>query len=502
MGLKRPKKNDLDRIARENYFSLSEEETRVLSERIDRILTSYDRLESMASLPSPSSTRNKGHRPSKKENKYGAWAWMCSIKQRNSGALHGKKIAVKDNVSVAGIPLANGSSILRDFVPDEDATVVKRILSAGGEIVGKAQCENLCVSGGSHTSFPQVVRNPYDPDYMTGGSSSGSAALLASGEVDLAIGGDQAGSIRIPSSWCGVFGLKPTWGLVPYTGAVPMEMSLDHLGPMANSVEDLALLLDVIAGRDEFDLRQRDTPFVLPRYSQEIHRELNGLKIGVVKEGFDWKGLSEEDVDLAVKREAKSFQKLGAHVKEISIPEHHFGVDVWTAVVMEGTWNTDIKDNGLEHCGSGYNNVRFVESWASARKQRSEMLPPSMKLISLLGNYLGEKYNGRYFALSQNLRRALTQAYDRAFKEFDLLAMPTTPQKAQPFKEMSIGESLDATMINLNNTCSFDVTGHPAINIPCGESRGLPIGMMLIGRRFDEATILSAAYSYEHSRLG
>lgn len=448
------------------------------------------------------SKRDKGLFPTKEENRFGAWAWKCSIKEAISGPLSGKRVAVKDSVSVAGVPLANGSPMLENFVPDEDASVVRRILDAGGEIMGKAQCENLCVSGGSHTSFPEAVRNPRNPKYMAGGSSSGSAALLASGEVDMAVGADQAGSIRIPSSWCGVYGLKPTWGLVPYTGAVPMEMSLDHVGPMANSVKDLALLLEVIAGRDESDPRQRDTPFVLPKYSQEVHGGVNGLKIGLVREGFEWEGLSEEDVDEIVKREARSFEKLGATVREISIPEHRDGFDVWSAVVIEGTWNTTIRDNGLEHCGNGYDNVHFIESWAAARKQRSDMLPPTMKLITLLGNFLGEKYKGRYFALAQSLRKTLRQSYDRAFKDFDLLLMPTTPQKAQPLRLMDLEEYLSATLMNVHNTCPFDITGHPAMNVPSGTSQGLPVGMMLIGKHFDEATMLRAAYAYERFKQG
>ncbi|MGI0085898.1 MAG: amidase family protein, partial [Nitrososphaerales archaeon] len=311
---------------------------------------------------------------------------------------------------------------------------------------------------------------------------------------------DQAGSIRIPSSWCGVYGLKPTFGLVPYTGAVPMEMSLDHVGPMANSVEDLALLLEVIAGRDEFDARQRNTPFVLPRYFHDLHDEIKGLRIGVVKEGFAWEDLSEKDMDEIVITEAKRFEELGASVREISISEHRDGFDVWTGVVIEGAWNTSVRDNGLEHSGNGYANLHFIESWAAARKRGSDKFPPTMKLIALLGNFLGEKFNGRYFALAQNVRKRLRQSYERAFSDFDLLLMPTTPQKAQGLRQMDLEECLSATLMNLYNTCPFDVTGHPAMNVPCGSSEGLPVGMMLVGRYFEELSILKAAYAYEKLR--
>src|SRR5881398_977364 len=189
--------------------------------------------------------------------------------------------------------MMNGSSVLEGYVPEFDATIVTRILDAGGEIVGKAVCEHLCFSGGSHTSDTGPVLNPHDPTRSAGGSSSGSAALVVTGECDMAIGGDQGGSIRIPSCWCGVYGLKPTYGLVPYTGVFPIELTLDHAGPIAGSVEDVALLLEAIAG------------------------DLSGLRIGVVEEGFGWEGLSEPDVDGAVREAASAFAALGASVRQI-----------------------------------------------------------------------------------------------------------------------------------------------------------------------------------------
>lgn len=461
---------------------------------MNQIFASYVELDLMYSRVRDSHSRNKGYAPIKSKNKFGAWAWRCSIKEKNTGPLLGKRIAVKDNVNVAGVPLRDGSSILDGYFPEEDAIIVKRILSAGGEITGKAQCENLCVSGGSHTSYPIPVRNPRNPEFMAGGSSSGSAALLAAGEVDMAIGADQAGSIRIPASWCGVYGLKPTWGLVPYTGVVPMEYTLDHVGPMANNVEDLALLLEVIAGRDDFDQRQRDTPVELPRYARELKKGVGGMKIGVVKEGFGLESLSEPDVDEIVRRESLTFERLGATVKEISIPEHLKGFHIWTGLIMEGTWNTAIRKNGLEHTSS---DLHLIESWAKRRRKDFNNLVPNMKLIALTGSYFAERYNGRFFTIAQLLRRKLVQTYNAALHGYDLLLMPTTPQKAQKLKKMNLQEYLDATMCNLYNTCPFDVTGHPALSMPCGTSMDLPVGMMVIGRHFEETRILRAAYSYE-----
>jgi amidase len=497
MPIRRPSSSELKKIAQSNYFTLSDEDLPLFEEMIDNALKTVERLEVLAErvkLRAP--IRGRGHFPTKGENPCGAWAWKCSIKEREDGLLAGKKIAIKDNVCVAGIPLVNGSEILRDFVPDEDATIVRRILEAGGEITGKARCENLCTSGGSHTSYPEPVRNPRNPEYMTGGSSSGSAALLAAKEVDMAIGGDQAGSIRIPGSWSGVYGLKATFGLVPYTGILSLETSIDHTGPMANTVEDVALLLEVIAGRDGLDNRQLNTPSHLPKYSQNLDINVKELKIGVVKEGFEWPNLSEADCNSAVREAANKFKQLGADVREISIPDHKDGVHVWLGIDFEGAWSTFVRDNGLEHTGSGYYNTYVTESWAKARKAASDKYPYRVKMVGLLGNFLAENYNGKYYTIAQNLRRMLRKSYDDALGEYDLLLMPTTPQKAQHFPKDK-RSAIAAAPMNLVNTCPFDATGHPAINVPCGSSSGLPIGMMLIGKHYDEQTVLATAHAYE-----
>ena len=183
-----------------------------------------------------------------------------SIKGASSGPLKGKKVAIKDNVMVAGVPMMNGNSILEGYVPEIDATVVARLLDAGAEIVGKTHCESYCISGGSHTGAKGPVHNPYKMGYSAGGSSSGSGVVVALGEADMALGGDQGGSIRMPSCWCGIYGMKPTHGLVPYTGIMPIEIFVDHTGPMTATVTDNALMLEVIAGPDGYDPRQYGTP--------------------------------------------------------------------------------------------------------------------------------------------------------------------------------------------------------------------------------------------------
>ena len=503
MKIKRPQSSDLQRFAKLNHFTLSQDELEVFTKTISGALNSYDRLEQIHHKISGREIgkRRRGHFPSKRENPLGAWAWKCSIVEKTATGrkLVSKKIAVKDNVLVRGIPLRDGSRLFNNFTPSLDATIITRILGEGGEIVGKSTCEDLCVSGGSHTSYPSPVRNPRNPKFMAGGSSSGSAALLAAREVDLAIGADQAGSIRIPSSWCGVFGLKPTHGLVPYTGILGMDPVIDHTGPMANTVYDVALLLEVIAGRDGFDSRQINTPESIPQYTRNLRSGIGGLKVAVVKEGFSWDGVSEEDVDAKVRESAESFKKLGANVKEISIPMHRDGVHIWTGYVMERMWKNMVRPNGHNHSWSGWFDDNLQEVWSRSVKQNGNKLAETAKLIALVGNYLSDEMNGKYYGIARNLRQKLIQVYDKVFENTDLLLMPTTPQKARHLEKMNLQESIAATVINLHNTCAFNVTGHPALNVPCGVSKGLPVGLMLVGRYFDEPTILRAAYAFERS---
>src|SRR5947207_12235043 len=319
--LRKPPLDELGRIAKSYDLDLSTEDLASFRTLMDGVLASYRRLDQFAEPTLPVKyARNAGSRPPASENRLNAWYWKCSIKGAPSGPLAGKKIAIKDNVCVAGVPMMNGTATLEGYVPEADATIVTRILDAGGEIVGKTVCESLCFSGGSHTSDTGPVLNPHDHSRSAGGSSSGSAALVVAGGCDMAIGGDQGGSIRIPSAWCGAYGLKPTYGLVPYTGVFPIELTLDHTGPIAASTRDVALLLEAIAGDDGLDPRQKDVK--VEAYTQALANDTQGLRIGIVTEGFGWPGLSEQDADELVEASAQRFTQLGAQVSKISIPLH------------------------------------------------------------------------------------------------------------------------------------------------------------------------------------
>lgn len=501
-----PSKQDILRIAEANGFPLNAEELEVFGQSLAQSVRSYDRI---AQLPeprrAPERARNAGWAPQAQDNPYGAWAWRSSIKTKSSGALAGKRIVIKDNVAVAGLPLRNGSSLLEGYTPEEDATVVTRILEAGGEIVGKSVSENLCFSGGSHTSEPGPVLNPHNVAHMAGGSSSGSGALLAAGACDMAIGGDQGGSVRIPSAWCGVFGLKPTWGLVPYTGAFPIEPSLDHLGPMATDVTGVATLLEVIAGRDDLDARQGDAPFEPREYVSDMKADSQKLRVGILHEGFGFECLSQPRVEEMVRAAAHKFQSLGMEVSEISVPSHLDGLDIWTGIATEGGWSTMVRGNSAGHGAWAAYDTPLTAQYGAARKKRPEAFSATVKTVIILGQYLDEKYHGTFYTKAQNLRRTLRAAYDRAFESVDLLLMPTTPFAATALPtDGSLKTYLDVALNMMSNTAAFDASGHPAMSIPCGRIDGLPVGMMLVGRRFAEATILKAAYAFEqagHSTL-
>src|SRR5437879_7049948 len=294
--LRKPPLDELGRIAKSYGLDASAEDLASFRNLMDGVLASYRRLDQFAEPTLPVKyPRDAGYRPPASENRLNAWYWKCSIKGAPSGTLAGKRVAIKDNVCVAGIPMMNGSNVLEGFVPDVDATIVTRILDAAGEIAGKAVCEHLCFSGGSHTSDTGPVLNPHNPKRSAGGSSSGSAALVVAREADMALGGDQGGSIRIPSSYCGAVGLKATYGLVPYTGVFPIELTLDHTGPIARSAADCALLLEAIAGPDGLDPRQPSTVRTDP-YTRALTGDARGLRVGIVREGLGWPGASEPAV--------------------------------------------------------------------------------------------------------------------------------------------------------------------------------------------------------------
>jgi amidase len=499
MGAKRPTQKEIQAAADRVGLTLDPadvaEFTTIIGDTIEQYISVLDRIPEQ--MPPVKFPRGAWRAPEPAEDRYSAWYVLCRIEGAATGKLKGKTVAIKDNIAVAGVPLMNGASTLQGYVPDIDATVVTRTLEAGGTILGKSHCEYFCYSGSSHTNAIATTRNPHNPEYTTGGSSSGSAALVAARQVDLAIGGDQGGSIRLPAAFCGIYGMKPTWGLVPYTGAFAVEPTLDHLGPMTNSTADNALFLEVLAGADGLDPRQ-----YAPRtaeYTKALGQSVKGLRIGVVQEGF---GLdtSEPRVDMAVREAAKRLRTLGATVEDVSIPMHRHGMAVWAGIAIEGVYEHVFHENGLGKGWKGLYATSMLEAH-SAWRGRANMFSEILKLGVLAGEHMHAAYRGRYYAKAQNLSTQLRAAYDKALAQYDLLLMPTSPLAGVklPPPNGTRAEQMTPGFVPIVNTTAFDCTGHPAMSVPCALRDGLPIGMMLIAKHWDESTIYRAADAFERS---
>ena len=496
MAVKRPTPAQLQAVAKDLGMTLTDDDVASFLALMQGSFSAYDAVDAMPDpVPAITYPRTAGHHPAGNENPHNAWYVKTTVRGAPTGKLTGKTIALKDNICLAGVPMMNGASTLRGYVPDVDATVVTRILDAGGTIVGKVHCEYFCFSGGSHTGAAGPVHNPLRKGFSAGGSSSGSAAVVAAGEVDMALGGDQGGSIRIPASFCGIYGLKPTHGLVPYTGIMPIEMTLDHTGPMTRTVADNALLLEVIAGPDGLDPRQ-----YAPRtaaYTRALNEDARGLRIGMVKEGFGHPH-SEREVDATVRRAAEQFGRLGARVEEASIPLHRVGAAIWTPIALEGATELMMKGNGMGTNWRGLFLTSLLEAHAGWRN-RADELADTLKISMLLGHYFTKHYHGRFYAKAQNLSRRLRAAYDAELARYDVLLMPTLPIKATPLPPADAPRALyiQRAFEMIDNTAPFDATGHPALSLPCGLVDGLPVGLMLIGKPYDEATIYRAAHAFE-----
>jgi amidase len=438
--------------------------------------------------------RPPGLRPRPEDNPLGAWYVRTRVEGAPQGKLAGRRVALKDNVMLAGVAMMNGTSILEGYVAPVDATVVTRILDAGGTIVGKAVCESYCLSGGSHTSDTGPVRNPHDPTRSAGGSSSGCAALVAAGEVDLAIGCDQGGSIRIPAAYCGICGMKPTHGLVPYSGILSLEPTIDHAGPMTANVADNALFLEVLAGADGIDGRQG--ALRVDAYTEALGRGVEGLRIGILGEGFAHP-TSEPDVSAKVRAAAARFEGLGAKVVEVSVPLHA-AAPAMVAPIFQSAMVGLLETDG---CGLGHEDLyvpgfgEFHRRW----RERPSELPPTVQTFAVITGLLRRRYGWRYYAQAMNAVRRIRAAYDAVLQEVDLLLLPTTPMKATPLPapDAPWSEILAAAFGPVANTQPFNHTHHPAMSVPCGTSEGLPVGMMLVGRAFEEATLYRAAHAFE-----
>ena len=472
--------------------------------------------------PIVSPEREPGYRPSSDEDPLHAWLWKCNIAGEgdDESLLAGKTVSFKDHTAVAGIPLTFNAYAMEGFIPDFDATVVTRVLEAGGTIIGKNTHDGFTGSlslGSSNGDFQRPL-NPHAADHVTGGSSSGSAAAIVAGEVDISFGGDQGGSIRIPSAWTGTVGLKPTFGLVSHFGVgFASEPSIDYTGPMARTVEDVARALQAVAGYDGLDPRQgREVPARIDVLS-ELDAGVDGLRIGILDEGFA--APIQTEVHDAVMNVTEVLADAGAKVTSISVPTHT-RIDQILALYTEG--GRAIFETGFFGAfARTYYPTSLIVAINRLWSNDADLLSPFTKLGHIVAEFSRSNYNGAVYAKAQNVRKAFIAGYDEALSEVDMLIMPTcisTAPKFQPagdrlsaldhelgmltvdrdgaskdISEMSVAE------LAVRNTMQFNYTGHPALSVPCGKANGLPIGFQLVGRFFEDALLLRAAAAFQNS---
>ena len=455
--------------------------------------------------PMISPNRKPGYRPSPEEDPLNAWMWKCLIEGDNEGLLAGKSVSFKDHIAVAGIPMSFGSFALEGFVPDFDATVVTRVLKEGGTIIGKHVMNGLSGGFGTGGAIGDYGRplNPHNHDHVTGGSSSGSAAAVASAEVDISFGGDQGGSIRIPAAFSGIVGHKPTFGLLSHFGiGFGSEQSIDYTGPMTLNVEDAASTLQATAGHDPYDPRQtREVPDSIDLMGQ-LDGGVSGLRIGVLEEGFDD---AESDVRNLVMAAVDVLAKAGADVSKVSIPEHRTIGSALAALTNEGALAV-FKTGFFGAFTRTYYPASIIAAINKMWDSNADLLTPRSKLSLINGELSRRNYHGRVYSKAQNVRPTYIKAYDSTLANVDILVMPTcimtAPRNHTPgsyleaVEDSFLSQKLEAT----RNTQPFNYTGHPALALPVGKSsNGLPVSMQLVGRFFDDSLVMKTAYAYQHS---
>jgi len=496
--LPEPSDAELRRLAQDLGFELSEATFASMAERVRGTVGALGLLAALdPATPPTRHPRLAGGPPGGEDNPYNAWSWRCEVDGAADGPLRGVTVAVKESVCVAGVPMSNGSAVLEHHIPAYDATVVSRLLDAGATVNGRATSENFGLSSGSNTSSSGPVLNPAAPTHSTGGSSSGCAALVAAAACDIAVGTDQGGSVRIPAALCGVVGLKPTYGAVPYTGVLSIETSLDHVGLFGRDVATVAEAFALAAGPDGFDPR-RCPPTTRPR--RDPGRDGPG-RIALVTEGVD--AVDEgHDVGALVDSAVERLRASGATVDTITIPEHAVSGLVATPIYAEGICSQLFESGGTSLGWKGFYPEHELVATLRGLKAQPALLPDTGKLFALVGAHLRRTHLGRYYARAQNLAIALREVYDDRLADYDALLMPTCAPfpVALPLPEApSPDDVFDAAFGYHLNAAVFNLTGHPAVSVPAGHHGDLPFGMMLVGAHDDEAVLLQLATALEPS---
>ncbi len=402
----------------------------------------------------------------------------------------GIPIAIKDNMCTEGLRTTCASRILGNYVPQYTATAAKKIEEAGAIIVGKTNLDEFAMGGSTENSAFGLARNPHNPDCVPGGSSGGSAVTVAAGHVPVSLGSDTGGSIRQPASFCGIVGLKPTYGRVSRYGLVAFASSLDQIGPLATNVKDAARVLQVISGRDRHDSTSANVD--VPDYLTALTGDVKGLRVGVPPECFG-EGLDAE-VKAKVETGIQKLKERGAEIVEVSLPHTKYAIAVYYLIATAEASSNLARFDGVRY-GFRAEEARTLSEMY--RRTRDEGFGAEVKRRIMLGTFaLSSGYYDAYYEKAQRVRAMLVNDFNEAFKQCDVIATPTAP--TPPFK---IGEkSNDPLAMYLGDiyTVTINLAGVPAISVPCGmSSAGLPIGMQLIGNHFDEARLLNAAYACE-----
>ncbi|BAS57230.1 putative amidase [Leptolyngbya boryana NIES-2135] len=408
------------------------------------------------------------------------------------GLLAGIPIAIKDNLCTQGVPTTCASKILQNFVPPYESTVTQKLIDAGAVMVGKTNLDEFAMGGSTETSAYAKTANPWDISRVPGGSSGGSAAAVAGGECPISLGSDTGGSIRQPASFCGIVGMKPTYGLVSRYGLVAFASSLDQIGPFARSVEDAAILLNAIAGYDPKDSTSLKVD--VPDYTQFLTTDLKGKKVGVIKETFG-EGLDPE-VEKSVNAAIDQLKALGAEVKEISCPRFRYGIAAYYIIAPSEASANLARYDGVKYGARIEDAENLMEMYT---KTRSQGFGAEVKRRIMIGTYaLSAGYYDAYYLKAQKVRTLIKQDFEKAFEEVDVLVSPTAPTTAFKLGDKS-QDPLSMYLIDLM-TIPVNLAGLPGMSVPCGfDSQGLPIGLQIVGNVLREDQVFQVAYAYEQA---
>ncbi|HEX5226586.1 MAG TPA: Asp-tRNA(Asn)/Glu-tRNA(Gln) amidotransferase subunit GatA [Bryobacteraceae bacterium] len=406
----------------------------------------------------------------------------------NAGALAGVPIAIKDVIVTEGVRTTCGSRLLEKYIPPYDATAVKRLEQAGAVILGKTNCDEFAMGSSNENSAFGPVRNPVALDRVPGGSSGGSAAVVAQGTAVAALGSDTGGSIRQPASFCGVVGVTPTYGRVSRYGLVAFASSLDHIGPFGRSVRDAALVLETMAGRDDCDATSAFAP--VPSYTAELNGKVAGLKIGLPREYFD--GLASSTGD-RIHQGIEILKKLGCEIREISLPATKYAVSCYYIIAT-----AEASSNLARYDGVRYTSRAAEDTLAGMyRATRGEGFGAECKRRIMLGTYvLSHGYYDAYYLKAQKVRALIAEDFRKAFSEVDAIVAPVTPSPAFKIGE-KIDDPLEMYLADIY-TVTGDLAGIPCMSVPCGKApEGLPVGMQILTRHFDETGMFRLGDAFE-----